>query len=298
MGYLSIDRKLFNHFLWEENRVYSKFEAWLDLIQLVSYKKQNKALINGVFVTWTRGQYPVSYSFLMKRWGWSANRVRGYLSMLKNHKQIDTETTSVCTLITLCNYEQYNREPQAEGIAEGIADDTSDGTADGRAMEGIKIKENKENQGESRKEDITPPKPQKRVSVKEAPKQNLVDWIVSEFTRHYYDTFGMQYSVANKGKERAAAAKLIRHYQSQYPEGNTQDAKEKFSHWFPLVMVIDDSFIQDNMGLPTIASKFNEINKVLRNGKYKRNNGKGAAPASREDLHRVAEKYFPVTGAV
>lgn len=114
MAFIKIDRKVFDHFLWTENRVYSKFEAWLDLIQLVSYTEDNEKIINGVVIKWQRGEYPVSYSFLSKRWNWSAQRVRGYMQLLKCNKQINTRTTSVTTILTLCNYDKYNNGQQAD----------------------------------------------------------------------------------------------------------------------------------------------------------------------------------------
>jgi hypothetical protein len=144
MGYLNIDRRLFNHFLWRERRSFSRFEAWLDLVQLVSFNEKNDTMINGVKVEWGRGQYPVSYSFLSDRWVWSTNRVRGYMRLLKNNKQIDTKSTSVTTILTLCNYEQYNNTSQAEGQAKGQAEGISRGQAEGKRKAGIKLRELRE----------------------------------------------------------------------------------------------------------------------------------------------------------
>lgn len=122
MAFIRINRKLFEHFLWKENRVYSRAEAWIDLIQLVTYDKQGgKELINGVTVKWDRGQFPVSYSFLANRWRWNIHKTRIFLSMLKDANQITTRSTSVATILTLCNYDTYNPISQAEVQAEGIA---------------------------------------------------------------------------------------------------------------------------------------------------------------------------------
>ena len=118
MGYIGINRKLFDHFLWKESRIYSKAEAWIDLIQLVSYTRNNGAFINGYYIEWDRGQYPVSYSFLSKRWTWSVSKVRAFMTLLKSSKQITVQTTNAATIITLCNYETYNPETQADKQAE------------------------------------------------------------------------------------------------------------------------------------------------------------------------------------
>ena len=123
MAFIRINRKIFDNFLWKENRVYSRFEAWIDLIQLMCYKKEgDEKIINGVVVRFKRSQYPVSYSFLSQRWNWSIHKVRIFINLLKSEKQASTETTNVTTILTLINYDTYNPISQAEGQAEGQAD--------------------------------------------------------------------------------------------------------------------------------------------------------------------------------
>jgi hypothetical protein len=151
MAYIQIDRKLFNHFLWTENRVWSKFEAWIDLIQLVSYTENNDKIINGVLVTWGRGEFPVSYSFLSQRWNWSAQRTRGYMQLLKSNKQINTRTTSVATILTLCNYDQYNPKQQADKI-KTTGKTTSGQQADDKRTAGNK--EDKEDNNIKKEEEL------------------------------------------------------------------------------------------------------------------------------------------------
>jgi hypothetical protein len=134
MGFISIDRKLFEHFLWTERRSRTKFEAWIDLIQLVSFGDDNERMINGVIVKWNRGEYPISYSFLADRWIWSIQKVRGYLIMLKNNKQVVTKTTGQTTILTLCNYEQYNIQQQGKRQDKS----TATNTINDKVMAGIK----------------------------------------------------------------------------------------------------------------------------------------------------------------
>lgn len=130
MGHIKIDRKLFENYLWTERRPRTRFEAWLDLIQLVSFSEENKNTINGVTVTWNRGEFPISYSFLSSRWIWSIRKVRTFLNGLKNDKMIVTKTTNKMTILTLCNYALYQDVRQAKGQAKDKQDD--------RQMAGIK----------------------------------------------------------------------------------------------------------------------------------------------------------------
>ncbi len=127
MPFIKLDRKYFNNFLWKEKRSYSRAEAWLDLIQLVAFSADNSQIINGSLVNYGRGQYPISLSFLMKRWGWSMNKVRTYLSTLERAGQITRQITKGNTILTLCNYDQYNGDSQGEGQGEGKVEVKSKG---------------------------------------------------------------------------------------------------------------------------------------------------------------------------
>ena len=47
--YIPISRRLFEHQLWCEERIYSRFEAWLDLIQSARFE-DTKQLIGNRFI--------------------------------------------------------------------------------------------------------------------------------------------------------------------------------------------------------------------------------------------------------
>ena len=113
-NFIPINRKLFNHFLWSERRKFSRFEAWLDLIQLVSYTDDNKQLINGILCQWNRGQYPISTSFLMKRWKWTEKPTRNFLKILQNDEMISLKKGVKWSMLTVCKYESYNKTGQLE----------------------------------------------------------------------------------------------------------------------------------------------------------------------------------------
>lgn len=118
-NFIPINRKLFNHFFWNEKRKFSKFEAWLDLLQLVSFSDNNKLLISGKLCEWDRGQYPISISFLGKRWYWGDKQVRNYLKLLESEQMIDTLKTGKWTMLTICKYEDYNTQGQADEPQKG-----------------------------------------------------------------------------------------------------------------------------------------------------------------------------------
>ena len=121
MAYIRINRRLFDHVFWQENRVYSRAEAWIDLIQLASYTHHNERMIDGVFVVWGRGEYPVSYRFLSQRWNWSVHKVRIFIDLLKASQQVAMTTARRTTILKLCKYDHYNPISQADGQADGQA---------------------------------------------------------------------------------------------------------------------------------------------------------------------------------
>jgi hypothetical protein len=108
-NYIPVNRKLFEHQFWCEERVYSRFEAWLDLVQSTRFEDA-ELLIGNRFITVRRGQLPVSLRFLAERWKWSTKKVNNFLDVLKLAQMITKETPKETgqTILTLCNYDKYN----------------------------------------------------------------------------------------------------------------------------------------------------------------------------------------------
>ena len=130
-GFLRLSRRFFSNEMWKVAREFSECEAWLDLIQSARFDATGEAyseLIGGREISYSRGQYPASISFLMKRWKWSEKKVRYFLSKLKKKGMITTCNQQGMTVITLCNYDEYNPvkdkpKDKDKGIAWGIDND-------------------------------------------------------------------------------------------------------------------------------------------------------------------------------
>lgn len=126
-GFLRLSRRFFSNEMWKVAREFSECEAWLDLIQSARFDATDKAyseLIGGREIFYSRGQYPASISFLMKRWQWSEKRVRYFLSKLKKKGMITTCNKQGMTVITLCNYDEYNPiKGKDKGMVWGIDND-------------------------------------------------------------------------------------------------------------------------------------------------------------------------------
>lgn len=159
-NYVPINRKIFTHALWNEDRAKSKFEAWIDLIQSARFDDgEASALIGGKIVKWNRGEVPASLRYLSERWGWSKNKVDDFLKLLESDRMIVRRTAKGTsqTVITLCNYESYNMNGKIKGQQKGQEGD-SEGTDGGQ--EGDKYKKvNKE----KKEEDIPPTHTEKEI---------------------------------------------------------------------------------------------------------------------------------------
>ena len=90
---------------------------------------------------------------------------------------------------------------------------------------------------------------------------DFIDSVVDCFAEVHGD-----YEVLNRGKERAAAGKLVKVYKARVPKATSEETLQGLRPYFEKCVNIDDAWLRTNMSLPLIVSKFNEINKLLKNG--------------------------------
>lgn len=107
MGFVKLDRKFFDHFLWKEDRVFSRSEAWIDLIQSAQIEDFT-TIVKGKDINLKRGQFLASRRFLEKRWNWGSTKVTNFLKVLSKNNMINQKQTNGQTIITLVNFEVYN----------------------------------------------------------------------------------------------------------------------------------------------------------------------------------------------
>lgn len=126
MGYLSIDRKLFSHWIWKTNEPFDKRSAWIDLIQMATYTEHKGQNYKGEFTVIKRGEIHTSMLYLSKRWKWDRRKVKRFLDgmavdgMLSFHST--TNGTTGGTIITLENYTKYQGERTTDGMYQGTTD--------------------------------------------------------------------------------------------------------------------------------------------------------------------------------
>ena len=139
-GFIKISRKMFDGHdkFWEEKRPRTKAEAWIDLIQLANWKN-GEMVVNNIVVELKRGEFLASLRYLSRRWGWSKNKVRGFLKTCENMGQIKGRHSSQAgTTYLIVNYSGYQSRKdtpsQEKGQEEGHLKDTQ-GTPKGQNKE-------------------------------------------------------------------------------------------------------------------------------------------------------------------
>lgn len=108
-GFIPIKRSLFNSFLFKEDRCFSRFEAWLDLIQMATFQEENTQLVKGKMISCARGQLVASIRFLEERWGWSRHKVADYLELLRSQEMLVVDNVSGVNRLTLLNFNKHNQ---------------------------------------------------------------------------------------------------------------------------------------------------------------------------------------------
>ena len=101
-GWISIHRKLQNHWLWED-KPYSKGQAWIDLL-LTANHEDSRFLLGNQLIEAKKGDVITSEKKLMKRWGWSNSKVRSFLTLLEADSMILRKTDPKKSTLSLTNY--------------------------------------------------------------------------------------------------------------------------------------------------------------------------------------------------
>lgn len=287
-GFLRLSRKFFSNEMWKVARKFSECEAWLDLIQSARFEATDKAyseLIGGREISYTRGQYPASISFLMKRWQWSEKKVRYFLAKLKKRGMITTCNKQGMTVITLCNYDEYNpvkgrqrdvdkgidNNKEISGLNHALGELRAELRATAEKM-AQKIEELGQAKGNNKKKDEEdnniPPTPPKGRGKKNKPKEiNSKARLL--FEQHFRETFGADYYWT--AKDAGAMSQLLNKlkFQREQKKMDVSDDSLLYALQY-LLSSVKEGWIFDNFSVTNINSKFNEIVAQAKNGNYRK----------------------------
>jgi len=118
IGYIKLHRKIQDNFLWLEERRFSRAEAWIDLLMEANHYGRT-VLITGHNYQCKRGQTCKSILTWSQRWRWSRHKVKDFLNLLEKEEQIEFESDTRTTMITVLNYNIY-QDPEDKVIKNEI----------------------------------------------------------------------------------------------------------------------------------------------------------------------------------
>lgn len=139
-GYIPLARRSFNNFLWREERSLSKFEAWLDLLQLAAFAP-TKRIIRGHVIEIGRGEMIASLRYLSQRWDWKKDKVASFLGLLTSESMIRRQSRHGQSVLILCNYAVYNATSGAKSDTKPDERPTPARQAPAKVEEGKELKE-------------------------------------------------------------------------------------------------------------------------------------------------------------
>ena len=108
--WIKLNREISKHWIFKDEW---KFKCWIDLLMLANYA-ENKVDIKGVLLTCKRGELLYSLDSLSSRWNTNKSKVRRFLKLLESDSMIVLKSEQVTTRITICNYESYQGERNAD----------------------------------------------------------------------------------------------------------------------------------------------------------------------------------------
>jgi hypothetical protein len=109
-GWIKIHRKMMEHWIYQNSHY---FHWWTDLLMNANFEDK-KILIKGNLYDCKRGQSLYSLDTWAKRWKVDKSKVRRFLQLLQNDGMIVIENVSVSTRLTICKYECYQDERNAD----------------------------------------------------------------------------------------------------------------------------------------------------------------------------------------
>lgn len=271
-GWISLHRKMMEHWIWKDANY---LKAWIAIIMIVNHEDK-KILIENELIDCNRGQSLNSLASWANIFGnnWSIQKVRTFFDLLKKDSMINTEGLRKTTRLTVCNYELYQNLQQTNNRQT-----TDKQQADNKQI----TTNNKDNNVNNNKEDKSSVKTTPKIPVKNPKKESLVTAVLNAFCEEHGS-----YEILNFGKEARQIKIIIGKYKDKYPDATDDSIVTELRSYFTKCVNIDDPWLKTNMSPSLIVSKFNEINKRIKNGKeVKKTNG-----ATTLDLAEVIGKHF------
>lgn len=104
-GTFAVARNIWSHAAFKRETMTER-EAWMWLLSEASWKPR-VTRVGDLVVPLDRGQLAVSSRFAAKAWGWTDSKVRRFVTRLQKLEMISLKTDAGVSVITICNYDDY-----------------------------------------------------------------------------------------------------------------------------------------------------------------------------------------------
>jgi DnaA N-terminal domain len=153
---------------------FSKRDAWYWMVGRAIFLHEGYlTYINGHQIRLNRGQFSDSIRYMAEAFGWDDSRVNRYIKNLKKIGWIETSYETGQTIITICNYDQY----------QSFKNQTETGSETGARQQQNKIETNNKNDNKDKNENTTvatlhaPDQPWKQLLKKQLGDDVFRSWI-------------------------------------------------------------------------------------------------------------------------
>lgn len=274
-GYIPLYRSFFDHFLWGEEREFSKAEAWLDCIRMARFEESEaKKMINGKLIRWGYGEFPASIRFLKKRWKWKSNtKVENFLALLEQEDMVIIDKRQGQNIITLCNKRSYDPRFLDERTPKRQVEDTK------RTKKGRSEDETNNNKKHNKNKEYTL---LSSLSSDDFNVDGAVDEKIDWTTVRFFER-------AKVGREHYKNIKkaTLKDWRKPIRLMHTQDKLPFKKIWAYLKFLFQDDFWSDTVYSPKgLRKNWEEIDAAMKREKKKKSN------TDNKPEHYIAEKAY------
>ena len=113
-SFIKLNRDFFSTEHWKEKRVFSKAEAYIDLLRIAPYKEENGL---------RKGEFILPRREMESRWLWSGTKISNYLKELSEKDIIFVKNTGKNIVYSFVRYEDYvNEAKPKEKVIENFTE--------------------------------------------------------------------------------------------------------------------------------------------------------------------------------
>lgn len=145
--YIYLDRGILDHWLYQD-KPFNRAMAWIDML-LIADHTTHTSMWRGKPTTFERGDVNLSISELAKRWGWSRDKARRFVSQLEQDNMVIAKCTTNRTTLTIVNYEDFQNKRTTNKATDKATKRTSDKATDNTHLSNNKGIIKKYKEGES-----------------------------------------------------------------------------------------------------------------------------------------------------